>query len=281
MLNPLFKFMWSCEFHPSWHPFARTTVTKKDGPTESHSPNALPAPEPWTAQPFTVRLAFMGTHPTLNYRLSNADLTAIRQTHRDTVRLSTHFSQDLFTHTHHQNTCISFTICTCSKSSSSFLLTHRQRLRSFWEFSSLLLHPPHSCSMNLATYQTQRNNPRHSRNSHATEHFPSLVLLFLKIISLSYHSAFPAVSHLYPLFVFYLQLYVLSPPLYPKNLLLSLSQTCGISSQKVRYFFKKLLQNVQYRSNSIQDLSSCHLNWIYLINAGRRHLHPCTQLKTP
>jgi hypothetical protein len=27
------------------------------------------------------------------------------------------------------------------------------------------------------------------------------------------------------------------------------------------------------------DSPSCHLNWTYLINAGRRHLHPCTQLK--
>jgi hypothetical protein len=59
----------------------------------------------------------------------------------------------------------------------------------------------------------------------------------------------------------------------------SLQQTPDPSSSEVRYFFQTLLQNVQCRSNPIQNPPSRHLNWACFINASRRHLDPCTQLK--
>jgi hypothetical protein len=106
----------------------------------------------------------MGTHPTSNHHLSTTDLTAIRQTHQDTARLSTHLSQDLFTQTHHQNACISFTICTRSKSSGS-LLQHKNNKsdRSGSSHpsptsSTLLQHEPGYLS-------DAAENPRHSRSS--------------------------------------------------------------------------------------------------------------------
>ncbi len=150
-------------------------MCNQKGRAHTHSPNAVPAPGPWTTQPLTVRLTFMGTHPTSNHHLSTVDLTAIRQTHRDTARLSTHLSQDPFTQTHHQNACISFTICTCSESSSSFLLTPKITtpivlgvLVSSPTSSTLLQHEP-SYLLDAA------ENPRHSRSSelHSSSPFKS------------------------------------------------------------------------------------------------------------
>jgi hypothetical protein len=139
-------------------------VTKKDGPTETHSPNGLPAPGPWTSQPLTVRLTFMGIHPTSNHHLSTADLTVIRQTHQGIARLGTHLSQDLLTQTHHQNVCISFTICTYSESSSSFL--QHKNDNSDRSGSSRL--PPTSSTLlqHEPSYLSDTaENPRHSRSS--------------------------------------------------------------------------------------------------------------------
>jgi hypothetical protein len=123
-------------------------VTKKDGPTETHSPNVLPAPEPSTQtltsfNP-TVRFTSMCTHPTSNHHLSTADLTAIRQTHQHTARLNTHLSQDLLTQTDHPK-CLHFihnmyTLRELKQVSS----TQKWQLWSFWEFLSLsyILHSP-------------------------------------------------------------------------------------------------------------------------------------------
>ncbi len=90
-----------------------------------------------------------------NHHLPTVDLTIIRQIHQHTARLSTHLSQDLLTQTHHQNACISFTTCTRSESSSRFLQDEMTNLIVLVVLVPLL-HPPLSCSTNLATYQTQR-----------------------------------------------------------------------------------------------------------------------------
>ncbi len=75
--------------------------------------------------------------------------------------------------------------------------------------------------------------------------------------------------------IFYTPFYPLPCP----KLSLSLQQTSDPSSSEVRCFFQKHLQNVQCRSNPIQDPPFLHLNLACFINASRRHLHPCTQLK--
>ncbi len=106
----------------------------------------------------------MCTHPTSNHHLSTADLTAIRQTHQHTARLSTHLSQDLLTQTHHQNACISFTIYTRSESSSRFLQQkndnsdHSGSSCPFPTSSTLLQHKP-------SYLLDATENPRHSQSS--------------------------------------------------------------------------------------------------------------------
>jgi hypothetical protein len=80
-----------------------------------------------------------------NHHLSTADLTVIRQIHQHTAQLRTHLSQDLLTQTHHQNACISFTICTRSESSSRFL-QHKMTNLIVLVVLVPLLHPPLSCS---------------------------------------------------------------------------------------------------------------------------------------
>ncbi len=116
-----------------------------------------------------------------------------------------------------------------------------------------LLHPPLSCSTNLATYQTQR------KIQDIAEAL-SYRVLFFSSPSISFQNHLTLLElHLLSYLRSIFSICCLSSTLSPKNLS-SPSQTSDLSSQKVRCFFQKLLQNVQFRSNPIQDLPSCHLN---------------------
>ncbi len=219
----------------------------------------------------------MCTHPTSNHHLSTADLTVIRQIHQYTTRLSTHLSQDLLTQTHHQNACISFTICTRFESSSRFL--QHKNDNSDRSGSSCPSPTSYTFLQHEPSYLSNAaENLRHSRSSELqSSSLPKSFYLSPKS-SRSPRTQPTQLSEIYLLYILpilYYLLYLLPCP----QKLSSPLQTSDLSSQKVRCFFQKLLQNVQFRSDPIQDLSSCHLNWTYFINAGRRHLHPCTQLK--
>jgi len=81
------------------------------------------------------------------------------------------------------------------------------------------------------------------------------------------------------LLIFFVLSLTLRSILYIAQNCLSLQQTPDPSSSEVCCFFQTLFQNFQCRSNPIQNPPSRHLNWACFINASRRHLHPCTQLK--
>ncbi len=159
----------------------------------------------------------MCTHPTSNHHLSTADLTVIRQIHQHTAWLSTHLSQDLLTQTHHQNACISFTICTRSESSSKFL-QHKKNDNFDCSWSScpsptsstLLQHKPSYLS-------DAAKNPRHSRSSKLQSSF---LLKSFYLFPKSSHSPRTPPTQLSEIYLFYLL-----PILYlvPQKLVFSLT----------------------------------------------------------
>ncbi len=144
-----------------------------------------------------------------------------------------------------------------------------------------------SCSSSTSSYPPaawtslpirRSGNPRHSRSSELPSSFLLKFFYISKIISLfqNYSPLCCLISLLTTCSIFYTQFYPLPTP---QKLSLPLVRLLILPPQKVRCFFQKLLQNVQCRSNPIQNPPSRHLNWACFINASRRHLHPCTQLK--
>ncbi len=236
-------------------------------------------PDPDFSHPYCSHCSSTDTHRSTdsNHHLSTADLTVIQQIHQHTAQLSTYLSQDLLTQTHHQNACISFIICTCFESSNRFLQHKNDNSNRSGSScpsptsSTLLQHEPSYLSDVV-------ENPRHSRSYELQS---SSLLKSFYLSPKSSRSLRTQPTQLSEIYLFYLSpiLYCLFYLLPRPQKLSSPQQTSDLSPQKVRCFFQKLLQNVQFRSNPIQDPPSCHLNWTYFINAGRRHLHPCTQLK--
>ncbi len=203
--------------------------------------SALPTPGPRTARPLTVRSHIHWYSPkpqTLDHRLpicwsecNSTDPTRLYWTQH------THLSRSPLTQTHHKNSCISFTICTYSESSGSFL-QHKTTKSDRSGVLVSFLHRLFSCSTNLATYQTQRKiqdiaeaqsykSPSFSSKSspHLKTQSTHLSILFLLC-------PLPISS----LCVFY---FLSTKPIV-------LQQTSYLPLQKVRCFFQKLLQNAQF-----------------------------------
>jgi hypothetical protein len=101
--------------------FPSTCNQKRTGPQKPNSPKRTAGRTLDRSTPYSpTHIHWYSPRPQTITSLS-ADPSAIWQTHRDIARPSTHLSQSPFTETHHKNSCISFTTCTCFESSSSFL----------------------------------------------------------------------------------------------------------------------------------------------------------------
>ncbi len=130
-------------------------VTKKDGPTETRSPNALSAPGPWLLSPL-----LSDSHPcVLTQPQTITSLLMIwLQFDRpiNTLLDSAHTSHKIFSH-RHITKMLAFhsQYIHAPKAQAGFFNTKMTTLIVLGVLVPLL-HPPLSCNTNLATYQTQR-----------------------------------------------------------------------------------------------------------------------------